>query len=124
MRMTMISMVVLMISITDDNDNNSDDFSDNNNYRCLGLPNLAGASNVVLDAVDGGVLLKFCTASFAKILPLNISVRIHMISQNKNKKHSHGLVLLLRCRYCTFMTSRAFLSYYLPLSSPYLLILF
>ena len=28
-----------MISITDDNDNNSDDFSDNNNYRCLGLPN-------------------------------------------------------------------------------------
>ena len=88
MRMTMISMVVLMISITDDNDNNSDDFSDNNNYRCLGLPNLAGASNVVLDAFDGGVLLKFCTASFAKILPLNISVRIHMISQNKNKKHS------------------------------------
>ena len=88
MRMTMISMVVLMISITDDNDNNSDDFSDNNNYRCLGLPNLAGASNFILDAFDGVVLLKFCTASFAKILPLNISVRIHMISQNKNKKHS------------------------------------
>lgn len=83
-----------MISITDDNDNNSDDFSDNNNYRCLGLPNLAGASNFILDAFDGVVLLKFCTASFAKILPLNISVRIHMISQNKNKKHSQEKKLI------------------------------